>query len=1140
MAAKQVAEKKKQEKDKLKARLEKLADDRSRVEESITQASGLANELSAGLDSEAQELDAEFTQNSKAVGDFITESTTKIASRLLTTRDEITGTLASASDSLRFYMGFQLFLLAIGGILGGYFTFAYVGLAVFGLFVSTWFVAGSVVVLRARNQLNRIKEHSSMIGVQVDNLNVEMASDMSSIPRPTADTSGLRKTAGLVKGATTQVVSTVARHTPIIKDILEGRDELVQRDQFIAKVNHALTRYGFVVQTEGVQLAFVNEFDWSANDQTNLEALAKIASGQFGGVPSQLFELMYYETWDRDNMSEIWEEVKKSDALRIALAQLLIAHGLVTTKGAENDRVLALGNLLKTDTFDLPTIRARGETFFDELATLKKTCLGVLDTYGLSLVIGNGEFLAMTPIGPIEKWHAEVVSFLASKISPDPEDKGGAAPSRDETGGVEVPRGPAVEMLLIVEGVGDPMRLALWKQIVQSQECDENVRKLALYLSHKKLPRAYDEFSEDVYLRHLMLVLKTATPDFVTEYVGKRVRQMEQEILQTKLAMAKTSSKFLMGVDDFEFANSYVPNDVSRVEEELVVELSSRAGTDIRLTKLLYYTAVASDKADQSFREMTMKKEKTGIQEPIGILAQYLIDKKFVPAHKFNENLTTLLTSQSSFNLSEFQSLYTRYDLLVSKLSAFHEFVRIRKVSAGHGIPSFEEVLRICPPRERISFAEMFMRTARTMVSNDLGAIKLDDDRHAQLSLAACGLSLQLEYDPAAEELARQLRWKPYGARVLYRYSKLVAESVSKTAEASLLEAAKEAVPEIADDPNYEYYLEKLQDGVIVQGANQLMAMRVSDLDAIKKRADELGLENEVLHNYVDSTKELLSSVDVNVAKDFLNQEVVSAYLLTVPSTSKLFGFLQENEQALKDAARMLRDEKKDDRFLNLMQWEQMGQATRIGLVPYGMKFEEFTSDLDTLFTKVEGLAVGPRKPSFVILRIYPSQDSMKVIHQSGFRGEQPAEIVSRLIHDYVEGESGIILAALLEKRAMSKSAFNNVISKLIDAKENNLLTLTKDLISTILGANVELKSKFEDGTVDTELKARYDAKTLTGVCKNIHSRTKVNPSLTKEEFEKMLGQILPELASIPSRDGDILRQSIFNRMRVVGTVLNE
>ncbi len=1025
----------------------------------------------------------------------------------------------------------QISLLVLVGLLGSYFTYP-INFGLFCGFVAAWGIISTVTVAEVRGQLRSISRNSSSAESDIDGFNERLVTTSSKFPTPRNDTTVVGRLFATLQADLGQIATNASSFFPFMSKF----ERALEVDQFMDRFSFALKRYDFDSYSLDAKRAFLGRVKLTTNKTAWLGGLSEAASSIYGEIPSVLFRLMYYETWDRENIKATWAEVKgdsKEDSgVRDAFAMLLISKNLVDSQGLDEGARATLSDILfGMEDYTLLDFKTRATEFYHNLRLLKEECLKVLDSYDLSIAINRESITGLSPPSsdPTE-WQEGVIKYIADQVHQKIRGEN-LVDLSTKTGGGELPSTAAVETLILVEGVGDVTREQIWKSIFNSETSNVQIRYLASLIAKKRVFRLHKEFSREAFIEHLTLVLRSSPDDFRLGRVEEGVESLEQEILRVKRGVARTNERMRFGLSDVSFVDSFVPKKISEVEEEVVREFA-KVARDVNpdVTRLLYFYVIGSDKGLESFSAMVNSKN-------LGPLADFLVVKGFVPKRRFNEYLVLLLAQLPSFDLASFSDSYNIYEKLFSKISTFHAFLERHQIAVDANLPSFSNILSDSGPKRGLDFPLLFFEVGLTMVSKKLDQITLSDEQHSELAKAASALSLSLENDRASEKLAEDLFWELFGAKVLFNYSKLYVANISRD-KATLKEAALETVANPNPDPSFPFYREKLHSGIVVLGEDTLLAMRRTEFESILKRDEKLGLQNEVLQNYAESIKEFMSKIDVNVAREFLSAGVLTAYILTIPHSTALIEFMRTQENAIEAAEEDLAGI--DSGYLRLRQFESgSGAGTRIGLVPYGMTFEDFAAMFEDLFVRAKQITKTTKPLNFYITRVFPSNDALREVMQGGSKAN-PLEVIRDLVRRYIVGSDALSVLSLLEPSENSPTAFNTVISGLINNKSNNLFTLTSDLISDILEKDSAMRTKFESGMVDESLRAAYGSQSLTELCKKVETLTRVSTvDLVKQEFIDRLYSIIPDIGDLPQESGTRLTDALFKRIYVVGTVLN-
>lgn len=1119
------------------AELKKLEQEQTIANDRLTETEAKSDLLIEELKEQTTTATKALDVDGKAVRKFHSDTSEALICYATKTKGLVDVEVSKSAAIIELYLWVSLALLAALGLLAGYLVSIYAGGYLFGFSVF-WLVISGLSVWELRSKQADLEKRPLTMERDINQFGQDLVKAASSYPEPRHDFGPIRKTLGLLETATAEISSTALSLSPLARKIIEHKERALRRDQFVQKFSYALKKYGFDSYSEEAQFAFKTKSWLIENEESWLDELSKLATERFTDINGEanLFHLVYYDVWSREEVRPVWDSVRMSTAARHTLAQLLVKRRLVEAPNSSEPVIGTVADMLsRIQDFSLEGIRLLADEFFSKLSSFKEDCISVMKAYGIGVVTDKERFITFMPkSASVEDWRDEVMSFLADDILSGGKGLKGQGKQGTESGSKRSEQGFVdVVKLMVLEGIGDARKTQQWKKIIQSKSADSSIPSLSKLLSTKRIPKPFGEFSDEVFIEHLSLVLRSSLDDYFIESIEDSVRELESQILRVKRGMARAAERYRMGFHDFDFVANFVPSKLTDVEQELLAIFSTRSGTDTELIHLFYYDTIGSDLVIEAFRRIAGGKLAK-------VLADFLVEKQFFPTRPFNENLPTLISTQASFDLASLGDLYNKYDKLMSKVLGFKGFSQMHEIALSAVSPTFANMIKTCPPTSGFDFEDALVAVVENLVVWQVGEYRLEATEHNELTSSACLLMLRLENDASSERLAKKVSFQEYGSRVLYRYIRLVSEALSKTEFPTLKEAAMQGKEKILSDPNYDFFRGELQQGKLVVSASSLLSVRFDELKAEVKNAEKIGLDRKVLENYVESTREFMSAeLDVGVVRDFLTMETLSAYLLTIPHKTALINFMNEHAKELEQAGKELAVEEHDNRYLRLLQFETgSGRSTRIGLVPIGMKFEDFTNMVEKLFERARNLSGIKTPMPFYITRIFPSEEALKEI-MSAAGAARPLDVVKGLITDHVSGGDAISLLALLEPSAGSKIAFRSVISKHIDSQKNNLLTLSKDLISDVVSKDKALEKELQSGHVDRELFTAYGVEKLSDLCKKIATLDKAtSESNLKATLFQRLSQIVPSVKSFLDQEKNVLTDALYKRLRIIGTVL--
>jgi len=1014
----------------------------------------------------------------------------------------------------RIYVIIVITLLATIGAIGGYLFIVYIPAQGNNFFI-TWIVLSIVVLVilwleqRALSETDLNKEVMTQTSklMQVASSRPQRIHDLSPLKRLTvAATNGIRR-----------VTTSALELIPTTGNIIRHQNTRAKQQQFVENFTFALQRYGIDASNEAKQVMMTKS--WLLDNVHGwLKDISREMSSIFS-VDPVVFQLIYYEFFDDKFASKLWNEIlfsktqeKQSEEIRKQISRILIERELISTPDKEKSLLVMAQLLGKMPRYSLEEAKARAHNFFSELAKFKDACRSHLDFYGLRIVEKEALLSEHVPQSPdVSNWRDDVMSFIAEQI---------------------LSRRPIDIKLLILSAEGDQDTTKTWTDILDSGKLEE----LASILTLKRIRPEYNDF-RNVFLFHLKLAMTHNRDEFSLAGIDTSVEALESEILNTKYRIRHAITEYRLSPIELDFINSFVPSDISSVETELLGTLSKKLEIDDQIFSLIYYSANGMEKAQEIYEEMRDKPK-------IGELATLLVEKSFIMKTKFSANTTLLLRTQPSFSLNSFVSVYVRYESLFERLDAFYPFLNTNGVLTSSSPLELPEVLVICPPHINNPPEYQLLEVASRLVTKTIGETILDEEQHRDLALASTAMFMRVHgysgYAPLCQEASR----RKFATRVLFQYITLAAEQRLSGARETMKIAVMKALQGIIDEVNFEYFKSELADGNLAPSADFLTLQFKRDVKTELKNLQEKGFETQILENYLDPIRVILyESINEKVVREFLLNQVLSAYLLTVPGLVPGISFLEEGLDYIRRAEKELASSRNDPRYINMVQLSKGGgKATRIGLVPLELTFEDFSTKFDEVWSlavklyngKAEGHKIQDPLPCYVI-RVFPSEDGLKEIMPSADIKIRPLEVIRQLIKDSASSEDSLSLLSFIQRAPSGKSALFRVIQDIFDNKKSTLKMMIADH-ADILAKSQILTRKFEKKEVDNDLLHVYQVQLISKLGKRIAEHTlEVGEAVAMDEFREHIGKAMGNKTELTIEETEKLVRTIFKRLQSIG-----
>ena len=947
---------------------------------------------------------------------------------------------------------------------------------------------------------------------------IDLARRGASVRGPHPDFSLLEKLVTTFEAAGMEVANAAADLLPLTDKVIKHQDRRTRRDSFVEGYAAALARYGYPIDDAAKILlaaklwAFDGKGPWLKNAIHETQRI-------YPNVSTETFELFYYEylgpkqSWDSS-----WTAVKGSESLRAELSKVLVTNQLLLNGGLNQEAIPALTKLMEgMPQYTLSDVQERAVEFFDKLAEFKLNCITYLGFYGLRLVTTRDALISYVPRNPDPKdWRDNVLAYLSILIDQDSD----------------------VLNLLVKDSIGDAGSLAAWKKVTASGKVPLLARALAI----GRIKKTSSEVNDDTFLSHLAMCIESQGDEFSVAKIETAVESLEGAIVTCKRNIQTCARQYHLKLENSAFSQFFKPTQLTKVEADYVKEAALENAIDPDLFAFLYETVVNPKSADANYSEFVRKNSL--------LLSKQLIASGFAPGGDFAPNVELLLKRSPSFNLPAFVQSVSFYERLYQYSRATTTFMEAHHVYNGTTL-DFDQVLSLCPSDSSLGLDDHLVTVASKMLASGIGEKALGVDQAKELAITVTLLFLNQNREPAFRKLCEKLYYCDFGSRVLYRHL-FLSEGRLRTEPSTLFDAAKAVLDSPAEGIQYlhlEYFRSQLLAGQLPQTASSMLAVQIQSLREDLNRAQKNGFEAQVIENYLQPISDLLNQkINEEIVRDFLTTKVISAYLITVPGTYGGIGFLKKYETVIGEVADDLAVSEKDDTYSALLKIDKgSGTATRIGLVPFGMGFEEFSMKVERLLSQAvkranAGLADDDKFPDplpYYIVRIFPSEDALQEIMRRADVKTSPFGIVTDLVKDQMGTQESLTLLSLLQRTGESNLAFKQVIASIVDHHKSSIFTLTKDVTEGVLNQVPGVKKKFERGEVDRLLCKVYEAPRLSDLCVKITSLLhEIGRDSTIAGLKANLTQLVPDLRGVSSDGLDVISRAIVARLNSVGTAL--
>ena len=973
------------------------------------------------------------------------------------------------------------------------------------------YVLGEVaneLYLKSRREIYRLE--TEQVDSQLKSLDEGLEVAAKTSPKPAIDFSSIKQIASSVTSGLKHVANTLSSLTPVIKELSTLEDQYAKQRRTIEDVRYMLRRYKFEVD-EKLASDLATYSSVSINDDIWAEELLKTVQ-KSKGVRDEILKLAYYDSIGRTSSTAMhWGTIRNDPETFGDFARFLVRQNLVVTPGESQDTIDTLSVLLSgLPDYSLDGARLRANAFFDDLKTFKLECINHLRHYGLTFDQREPEVIGLVP-KPLNssEWKKAVIGKIGEILGLDSD----------------------YIALLVNESLGDyEASLAAWNSIVSGAKFEGFARLLV------KNGIVRSSADAEVAISRLVLVMQSTKDKFSFRDVATDLTKLEAEILRVRRSIIFCCNQYSIQVDSAAFGLDFVSESTQGVESEFVAKAAAQLQSDPTVFRLLYSTTTGSLEAGGLFAAIKRDKK-------LASLGDFLLEHKLLPSIPFSENLVTLLSLYRSFDLREVSSAFEYYD----RLNALSRNLVIFVEENGLGSPSalaFQDIVRVCPVNAKPQFEEGVIRLLSELMTPGLGGENFSTGERIEVVTGAATLFLYVQNDPVASSLCKKVGFMKLGSRVLYEYAKLADEMGLTQIKPTIRIALKASSAPLDNDRHYESFVTELVSGVLHVKVTYLLSKQVAEIRDLLDKVEKRGFEAErIAENLRESVNDTLEKqVDNDIVSDLLLRQVLSAYVITVPSTDPVIRLVDDY---LEDAAKALAVEKDDPSFRALIMIKKgMGSWTRVGMVPFGMTFERFTERYEEVADKAKE-TYRLKYPSSTetlthfLVRVLPSSDAMKVVFQDPQRKLSPITTVRELIEEKMPGVDSLQVLTVTQSTGTSTVKLRTVVESVIDSNKSNIRALLGEpFAAQITGMYPWLDSILEKRTIEARLFEEFGANRLSSLSISIARLGKVDEVAVKRRLRTCIERSVPKGLSISDDDCSLLSGLVYQSLRGIGVVL--
>jgi hypothetical protein len=896
--------------------------------------------------------------------------------------------------------------------------------------------------------------------------------------------SGLSRQAG-------SMLSTVRSYVPGLDQYYGAQERIRNQLFFIQKLRNALTEYGFPIREKSEQY-LSKKFGPLTNSETEWLDEATKELALIYGVPSIFLKLIYADYLDDSTeRKNDWAEIKKENKLLHAFAKVILRSGRIPTEYIEKD-IESYGAIeeliLKIDPFVLNDFLVIYNTYYYQFAEEKDALLNSLKFYRLNVSFElEDNIKRFVPSTFDDNGRLKsLLKFVSSVISID---------------------NKVLELIFHEYQGMAAERQKAWTALKQKEnmKTSEDPNPLLTYfvtllIENGLLDIQYGSV-DNQNLVHYFAKLLEPKEDFTISKARLDLLDSLRSLQRVKEDFLRTLSLNNMPLDDSEERNEFIqllPTTDTFIT--LLSWLSSQIKVDETVLLLLFYDYTARvKKRDNCFEGFKNAKDKSA---RLKILANELLNKGIIsyPSDSTESHEETVA------NLADYLAIAPKFERLKID-TMFSEYNRLFGYAKSVLVFLIEQ--RICDEKAEITFYGLLsavdkskgdildkLQTVTTATLRSFRLLSLDDDWFEPVALSSIAVFLVVHEDMSLADIAcRRYSSNSRIVKILYEYSWMNEKEQHKS---QLDRTRFDDVIEIAikgsasNDRYLSEFQRGLKSGFLYRRINDIPTVR---LHHIQRQMAEVISQQDYATKLESHMQALGTVLESNLKSDTilesLKMQLVSAYAITFPTDADVISGIIDNL-----LLSVCEDFSNDDPiyrdiFIKAeIQEASIGKATRVGVVPYGMSFNDFSNYLQiaykeavTRYKESGNMRHDIDKYVANIVRIFPTATYFKKLEPVKESDEKEAgDSLAIMLRPLILRKFGAIrsaeILASLRTNVEEKIAMRSVLASLYDSSSALYLIAQKQF--DVIISSPTLREYIKSGQFDGHLLHALESSSLS------------------------------------------------------------
>lgn len=589
-----------------------------------------------------------------------------------------------------------------------------------------------------------------------------------------------------------------------------------------------------------------------------------------------------------------------------------------------------------------------------------------------------------------------------------------------------------------------------------------------------------------------------------------------------------------------------VPNRPTTVRDDVISKVAGDLGIKKEFLNLLY----ASSSGDARAVPLFAKIRAESILEFVQLLAR----ARVLPPEITEDDrpgVSLLAKSQEAFDLQELRASSSRLHEYGQLASAFGNFLSQNEIpSRTLDLPEIVALVIASGSRARLDALRGIVELAVDgdwLVHLAPGDV-LPRDRIEDIKTALLALFLYRRPTNVADARAacQYAAICPSAVRVVYELAEMGDSTLQLGLRLTAREAILRSLTKREDLPHLSEVQTRLASGIVPERLSDLASARLvemkSVMEALSTQVGGALSITEILDNLTSAVHGYFEvNVDPEAIPGYLRDQLVQAYMITSPGGDPLIGTLESDwfELAIRQLA------VNDPRY-ECLNWiaQGSGKATRVGVLPLGVTFDDFKLLLARALTRVSELSQSATDSPVAIvaayvIRVSPSEDAMALVGPVRYAGTTPNSTIRALMVEHFGVSDTVTVLSAADTSRPVQVALRHVTEAVLNREESSLIAMVSSKIGQLLKAYPSLSQLEIRKRIDRSLFGSYSCKSVVDICKAVGTEFRgVGDGPARKRFALAMKEAVPKTLSHDVPSFELLADQVYSAARNVGLML--